>query len=247
MTTGGGSAAGPPAVGGGRPERTIPALVALLVGLAAYDVVRHLAVPGGWDLLANLVAAVAVGGLGWWAALSTAEVGTDREDLGAGLRWGGIAGGAVLAVVAVAAAVALAAPSVDGAFDDDRAEIGAGALALEVLVVIPLGTVVLEELAFRGVLLGLARRRWGDRAAVGLASLAFGLWHVPVAIGTAGSNEASADAGTALTVAATVAATAVAGVVLCWLRLRSRSLVAPALAHWAVNGGALVAAWVVVR
>jgi membrane protease YdiL (CAAX protease family) len=36
--------------------------------------------------------------------------------------------------------------------------------------------------------------------------------------------------------------TSPAGVVLCWLRLRSGSLLAPALAHWTVNGlGVIVA------
>jgi membrane protease YdiL (CAAX protease family) len=43
-------------------------------------------------------------------------------------------------------------------------------------------------------------------------------------------------AGRALGVAAAVAGTAVAGLVFCWLRLRSGSLLAPALVHWALNG-----------
>ena len=43
-------------------------------------------------------------------------------------------------------------------------------------------------------------------------------------------------AGTLLRVAVTVAFTAAAGVALCLLRLRSGSLLAPVLAHWAVNG-----------
>ena len=33
----------------------------------------------------------------------------------------------------------------------------------------------------------------------------------------------------------TVVFTSLAGVALCWLRLRSGSLIAPALAHWTVN------------
>jgi membrane protease YdiL (CAAX protease family) len=47
-------------------------------------------------------------------------------------------------------------------------------------------------------------------------------------------------------VVVTVGFTSLAGVVLCWLRLRSGSLLAPALAHWTVNGlGVIVAlvAW----
>ena len=45
--------------------------------------------------------------------------------------------------------------------------------------------------------------------------------------------------------AGAVVVTFVAGLVFGWLRLRSRSLVAPVLAHVATNGLALVAAWVV--
>jgi membrane protease YdiL (CAAX protease family) len=49
-------------------------------------------------------------------------------------------------------------------------------------------------------------------------------------------------AGTVLRVIVTVVFTALAGVVLCGLRLRSGSLVAPVLAHWTVNGlGVIVA------
>jgi uncharacterized protein len=42
-----------------------------------------------------------------------------------------------------------------------------------------------------------------------------------------------------------VAGTALAGLVFCWLRLRSGSLLAPALAHWASNGLGYALAFVV--
>jgi membrane protease YdiL (CAAX protease family) len=45
--------------------------------------------------------------------------------------------------------------------------------------------------------------------------------------------------------AAAVAASALAGVVLCWLRLRAGSLLAPAMLHAATNGLAYAAAWLV--
>jgi CAAX protease family protein len=117
-----------------------------------------------------------------------------------------------------------------------------------VLVVIPLGTVVPEELAFRGLLLAQLGRRRGVLAATLLSSGLFGLWHVLPSLGGGAANAAIADvvggdaAGTALRVAVTVVSTSVAGVVLCWLRLRSGSLLAPILAHWTVNGlGVIVA------
>jgi len=44
-----------------------------------------------------------------------------------------------------------------------------------------------------------------------------------------------------------VAVTFVAGLVFCWLRLRSRSLIAPIMAHVATNGLALTVAWFAVH
>ncbi len=44
-----------------------------------------------------------------------------------------------------------------------------------------------------------------------------------------------------------VAVTFVAGLALCWLRLRSRSLIAPVMAHVATNGLALTIAWLTVH
>jgi len=131
-----------------------------------------------------------------------------------------------------------------------EAEGGLGRAVLwTVLVVIPLGTVLPEELAFRGLLLALLGRRYGLLAGVLLSSGLFGLWHVVPSLGggTANATMASvvgADAtGAVVRVIVTVVFTSLAGVVLCWLRLRSNSLVAPVLAHWTVNGlGVIVAA-----
>jgi membrane protease YdiL (CAAX protease family) len=111
-----------------------------------------------------------------------------------------------------------------------------------VQVVIPLGTVLPEELAFRGLLLALLGRRYGVLAGILLSSGLFGLWHVVPSLsgGTTNATMTSmvgADAaGTVVRVVVTVGFTSLAGVLLCWLRLRSGSLLAPALAHWTVNG-----------
>lgn len=124
-----------------------------------------------------------------------------------------------------------------------------GRVALTVLVVIPLGTVLPEELAFRGLLLPLLGRGRGLAAAIWLSSGLFGLWHVLPSLGGGAANAAVVGAvggdtaGTVARVVATVCATSLAGVVLCWLRLRSGSLVAPLLAHWTVNGLGVIVVW----
>ena len=105
-----------------------------------------------------------------------------------------------------------------------------------------------EELAFRGLLLALPGRRHGLRDATLVSSALFGLWHVLASLGGGAANATIAGAvgadatGTTLRVVGTVLFTSLAGVVLCWLRLRSGSLLASALAHWTVNGlGVIVA------
>jgi membrane protease YdiL (CAAX protease family) len=213
------------------------ALAALAAGLVVDRAVggAHLAV--GLGLAACLLVVARACGL------TAADLGLARSAWPAGLRWGAAAAalvGAAYAVAYLLAPVRQALPEAEG---------GLGRAVLwTVLVVIPLGTVVPEELAFRGLLLAQLGRRRGVLAATLLSSGLFGLWHVLPSLGGGAANAAIADvvggdaAGTALRVAVTVVSTSVAGVVLCWLRLRSGSLLAPILAHWTVNGlGVIVA------
>jgi uncharacterized protein len=190
-------------------------------------------VPGALVLASTLVGvAVKLGGCRW------SDLGLDHHDLRRGLAYGAVVAAAVTVVLASGAAL----PATRGLFQDRRAEgISTAVLLYVALVRVPLGTVVLEETLFRGVLLGLGMRRWSQTTAVSVSCLAFGLWHVlparhvtsfnPVFAGLAGGR-----LGWLYGVVAAVVATAVAGVVLCWLRLRSRSLLAPALLHATVNG-----------
>lgn len=102
--------------------------------------------------------------------------------------------------------------------------------------------VVVEELIFPGVVLGLLLELVPLRWAVGLSAVLFGLWHIAgVILSTPGAGAA------ALAALGTLAATSAAGLVFAWLRVRSGSLVAPALAHLAVNAMALVVAWVILH
>ena len=84
-----------------------------------------------------------------------------------------------------------------------------------------------------------------------VSSALFGAWHVLPSLRLHEVNPAVADrVGTGpvarvLAVAGAVTFTALAGVVLCELRRRSGSLLAPIGLHWAVNGlGVLVSAGV---
>ncbi len=120
-------------------------------------------------------------------------------------------------------------------------------LAFNVLIRIPLGTALLEELAFRGVLFA-AWRPIGVWYAALASSLCFGLWHITPSVTMARVNRPAADARYLARVAViTVALTTVAGLVLVWLRLRSGGLALPIALHATVNGLATIAAALALR
>ena len=206
-------------------------LAALAVALVVDRAVAGAHVAVGLALAAGLLLiALALG-------LTMADLGLARPRGAAGLRWGA----AAAAVVATAYALGWLIPPLRAALPQASGDLQGGTLAT-VLLVIPLGTVLPEELAFRGLLLALLERHLGTRAAVLWSSGLFGLWHVLPSLGGGAANAAIADvvggtgAGLGIRVVATVCFTALAGVALCWLRLRSGSLLAPFLAHWTVNG-----------
>jgi uncharacterized protein len=180
----------------------------------------------------------------WRAGASLADLGLQRDHLRAGLRYGGAAFLLVLVVLVLAAAIPWTRPFLS----DARAEIDGGQLAYEIGVSIVLLTAIPEELAFRGVILASAHSLWGAWRATLVSSVLFGLWHIEPTLETMSGNSAVGGAaanlaGQVLIVLGAITVTFVAGLAFCWLRLRSRSLVAPFIAHVASNGLALAVAW----
>jgi len=199
-----------------------------------------------WVQMGLLVIVLAL--VAWTAGATWADLGLDRTDVGAGLRYGAGAVGIVLLVLVLAAVI----PSTNGYLHDSRAQISGGRLLYELGVSIVLLTAIPEEFAFRGVLLGSALRLWGPWRASVITSLLFGLWHIEPTLGTMRDNHATAGlsasiGGQVLVVLGAIAVTFVAGLLFCWLRLRSKSLIAPVMAHAATNGLALTVAWFTVH
>lgn len=222
----------------GRVRRISPRQVATLVlAIAAADILTTRLVPKsaeGIVKFAILVAFVA------WAHISFRltwfDLGFGRSRVASGARWGGVA----MLVIAVGIAVLVAIPATRSNFVD--ADVAAASLSqhiLQPLVVIPFTTVLYEETIFRGVLLGallLDTTKW---RAVLVASVLFGLWHLPPALSNASGKSAIAAVGTVL---GTVLVTTFAGFIFSELRLRSESILAPVMAHTAFNSFAYVAA-----
>jgi membrane protease YdiL (CAAX protease family) len=193
-----------------------------------------------------LTAALAL--IAWSAGATRADLGLGRADMPAGLLYGAGAMGVVLLVLVAAAVI----PATNGFLHDSRAQIDGGRLLYELGVSIVLLTAIPEEFAFRGVLLGSALRLWGPWRASLVTSALFGLWHIAPTLHTMSDNREFAGAaahtgGQVLLVLGSVAVTFVAGLVFCWLRLRSKSLIAPVMAHVATNGLALTVAWFAVH
>jgi membrane protease YdiL (CAAX protease family) len=186
--------------------------------------------------------------IAWSAGGTRADLGLGRTDVRAGVRYGAGAFGVVLLVLIVAAVI----PATNGFLHDSRAKIDGSRLLYELAVSIVLLTAIPEEFAFRGVLLGSALRLWGPWRASLITSALFGLWHIEPTLHTMSDNRLVAGASTSvggqvLVVFGSVAVTFIAGLVFCWLRLRSRSLIAPVMAHVATNGVALAVAWFTVH
>jgi membrane protease YdiL (CAAX protease family) len=112
--------------------------------------------------------------------------------------------------------------------------------------------VLLEEVAFRAVLLAMLWRRLGVGRGIVISSLVFGLWHILPSLGITEANEALGAAvgggtsGQILGVVFAVVSTSVAGVVFCELRRRFDHVLVPMALHWATNGLGYLFAWALV-
>jgi uncharacterized protein len=195
-----------------------------------------------------VVTALALVGVARAAGCTWTDLGLNRESLGPGLRWSAVITMAILAGYVAVAAI----PGLRDVLADRRVtDLALSAVLVKALIWVPFGTVLLEETAFRGVLYGMARRRYGTAIATAASSLVFGFWHVLPArrIGTVNPVFASvfgtSAGGRAVAYALALAGTALAGVVLCELRRRSGSLLPPMAAHWAINGFGYLAAYAV--
>ncbi|MBY8855297.1 CPBP family intramembrane metalloprotease [Nocardia sp. CA2R105] len=236
----------PPAPAG--PVRRLHAYVdvaVVVLTLAGTNLIAHFT--SAWaNILTVPVAAVVLvllmrrRGLGW------AELGLSPRHWRRGTLYALGAVAIVLSAVVIGAALPITRPF----FLADRYATISGALIAS-MIVIPLQTVIPEELAFRGVLHGTLDRAYGVRGVFAAGSLLFGLWHIASSLGLThgnrglsgilGNGPAAQIAGIALAVLATGAA----GAVFTWLRRRSGSLLAPIALHWSLNGaGALAAALV---
>ena len=166
---------------------------------------------------------------------------TNREMGFAEWRRGAAFGIALMVATAVAMLIAVAMPAFRDLYEDKRVDEGFAAMLYQVAVRIPLGTAVLEEVAFRAVVPALFAVRFGVMRGCILASVLFGFWHVLPSLALNEVNPVATDVfgdgagGTIAAVTFAVIGTTLAGFWFCWIRYRARSVLATVLAHIGSN------------
>jgi len=220
------------------------ARLAAAAGAATLDALAHRLGRPPARTAVRFGTAAAVLGIARAAGVSWAELGLGRREMGTGARTGVVAGACAAAAVLAGATV----PATRGLFLDDRAAptAGPGGLAAG-LARITFAAVPPEELTYRSALLGLWLGGGSRASAVAWSSALFGLSHILPTRSTMGQTALGQHLERrplrqAAFVAGNVAVTGAAGAVFGWLRLRSGSVLAPLLAHAALNDSALVAA-----
>ncbi len=193
--------------------------------------------PGGsWAFVMSGAALIGV------SLLFARATGLDRGALGlasAGVRGAAMAAAAAAVVALVAVALLRwVVPAIVGVELDyvPLARVTPIELGLHVMFFLPLGAVVPEELAFRGVLLGALTRGPGMRTGVAVSAAAFALWHAAVVVVTIG--ETTLGPASSWSVAAVIGGLIVVfggGVVFALVRLRLGTLASAIAAHWAFN------------
>ncbi len=168
-------------------------------------------------------------------------------------RRGGLFGVVLVVVTLGIMLLALAMPALRQLYEDRRVEDDLPAVLYQAFVRVPLGTVLLEEIAFRSVVPALVAERLGVLRASVVASVLFGLWHVLPAWHLNESNQVAGNVfgtgalGTVFAVMFGVIGTTVAGLWWCWIRYRARSILATVLAHTASNTIGYLLAFAVTR
>lgn len=190
---------------------------------------------------ANLLATGALLGV------AVSALGLSGEEIGsADLALADAAAGAAIGAALAAPLLVLASTRRWARLVADRRVSGlrGWGLAYQTVVRVPLGTALLEEVAFRGVLFA-AWRDEGEVVAYAVTSVVFGLWHVAPAATMVRTN--APGVGLLWPVMGTVVLTALAGAALTWLRVETGSLAAPFALHATLNSLATLAGATAVR
>lgn len=213
-------------------------VIAVVVLLLMINVAANKALPG-YYLFWSLGGSVVVLALGLLDGCSWADLGLAPRTWIPGAIWGGVAIGVVFTIYAVGSTWRRTR---DAFRDQNIAGLSLPRLFWQSLVELPVGTVLFEEIAFRGVLWAMLARRYGVITATIVSAILFGLWHILPSLDLHLRNERLARVGgggilaRVFAIVGSVFTTAIGGIIFSLLRIGSGSLFAPMGLHWATNG-----------
>ncbi len=224
----------------------------LLVGAAliVINIVNNRVAPQTHYLLWAFVGSVVLLAIGLLDGNDFTDMGLGFSYLFPGLIWAS----ASIAGVTLVYLIGSIFKKTREAFADDRiGSLSGGRLLFQSLVEVPLGTVLLEEIAFRAVLFSMLARRFDLTTTIVISAIVFGLWHILPSFGTHEDNPAlgsvvgSGRRGNIWAILASVLTTTLAGVLFTVMRIFSGSVLAPMGFHWATNGLGYAFSWILLR
>jgi membrane protease YdiL (CAAX protease family) len=235
-----------PAVIDVTPSNTIPAVdsalqwwpvVAVFVMILMVNVAANKALPNLYMFWA-LGGSVVVLALGIMDGCTWRDLGLSPGTWASGLIWGLGAIALVYAVYEIGSHL----PRIRQAFNDTSITgLPRWKVYFKALVELPFGTVLFEEIAFRGVLWAMLARRIDWIPATIVTAVLFGFWHILGSLDLHERNPGLAvgnrpRVSQILAVSGAVLNTAIGGLIFTGLRVVSGSLFAPMGFHWATNG-----------
>ena len=212
--------------------------ISLIVLILLYGTVLARLVPRRFHIILNLGIAFTAILLGLGFGLTPREMGISIYTIAYGIV---IAAGASV-VIAVGTMLIALIPFLRKFFLGDNLSKASGKLiAFEAAIRIPFSTALIEEVLFRGVLLGLLLTNYPTMLALLYSAIVFGLWHIFPTIATLEQNDVTAAAiqrkkrRKYAGIIGTVTITTVAGMIFGYLRILANSIIAPWLVHWTIN------------
>jgi membrane protease YdiL (CAAX protease family) len=180
-----------------------------------------------------------------WCELTWAEAGIGRTRL---LRSSLIGAGIGLGLAAVAL-LALKVGALLGTQVTYEPLRGASisAVVTHALVGLPLLTAIPEELAFRGLVLGLLMRKLTSTRATRVTSALFVAWHLVVQVQSLAVTNFTSPWLIVPAMGLAFAGLFAGGVIFALLRLRTRNLAAAVVAHWLFDAGLITGLFFLTR
>jgi uncharacterized protein len=226
-------------------RRDIAFIIVSPAALAAYNnVIGARSWHHRWYTPVNAGAAAVALAAARASGLTAADLG-----LGRGAWRPGRLGAALAAATAAGYLTVAVLPATRRFLDDERVtQLDGRGLLYQVTYRIPVGTVLWEEIAFRGVLQAALRRVMPEPATIAVAGGVFGVWHIRPTVGALRINGLAGDRRQMTArVTAAVVVTGAGGALFSWLRARSGSLATPVLLHLTTNCAGLLTAWTLAR